>query len=224
LASCTGLSVLLINACRSVGIPARFVGIPKWTDGSGNHSWVEIWDGQWKYTGAAEPTGDQLNRGWFSKRASLAKIDEPAHSIYAVSFKDTGLRFPMVWARNSPNVWSTNVTQRYIRDKFELKPDQVLWRVRAVDRSGERVAIKVRGTDSDKEVVFEGTTKNESFDANDHVDLILKKNSRYWITYDRRSLQDAKPNKGRPALRTQFFETTDRSPTKPWTINAKQAK
>ena len=31
LASCTGLSVMLVDACRSVGIPARFVGTPLWT-------------------------------------------------------------------------------------------------------------------------------------------------------------------------------------------------
>jgi transglutaminase-like putative cysteine protease len=37
LASCTGLSVLLIDACRSVGVPARFAGTPLWTNKSGNH-------------------------------------------------------------------------------------------------------------------------------------------------------------------------------------------
>ncbi|MAT78202.1 hypothetical protein CMK14_24070 [Candidatus Poribacteria bacterium] len=41
-ASCTGLSVILIDACRSVGIPARLVGTPLWSNMSGNHSWVEI--------------------------------------------------------------------------------------------------------------------------------------------------------------------------------------
>ncbi|MEM9413092.1 MAG: transglutaminase-like domain-containing protein, partial [Planctomycetota bacterium] len=30
LASCTGLSILLVDACRSVGVPARLVGIPSW--------------------------------------------------------------------------------------------------------------------------------------------------------------------------------------------------
>ena len=42
LASCTGLSIMLIDACRAVGIPSRFVGTPLWFDGSGNHSWVEV--------------------------------------------------------------------------------------------------------------------------------------------------------------------------------------
>ena len=42
MASCTGLSILLVDACRSVGVPARFVGTPLWYNNTGNHSWVEI--------------------------------------------------------------------------------------------------------------------------------------------------------------------------------------
>lgn len=207
-ASCTGLSILLIDACRAVGVPARFVGIPKWTDGSGNHSWVEVWDQEWKYTGAAEPAGDQLNLGWFSDRASQARTDEPLHSIYAVSFKNTGLKFPMVWARNSPTVWSTNVTHRYTRNRFELETDEVLWRLRVVDGAGERIAIKVRVTSEDERTVFDGTSKNESFDANDHVDLLLKKNSQYTCTYGKKGQQPT----------TQILKTTDKSPAEPLTL------
>ena len=61
MASCTGLTVLLVDACRSQGVPARFVGAPLWTDGSGNHSWVEVWDDGWHFTGAAEPSGMDLS-------------------------------------------------------------------------------------------------------------------------------------------------------------------
>ena len=55
LASCTGLSIILVDACRSVGVPARLVGIPSWKNKQGNHTWVEIWDQKWNFTGAAEP-------------------------------------------------------------------------------------------------------------------------------------------------------------------------
>ena len=213
-ASCTGLSIILIDACRAVGVPARFVGIPKWTDGSGNHSWVEIWDQEWKYTGAAEPTGHQLNRGWFSNRASLAQIDDPRHSIYAVSLKKTNLRFPMVWARNSPTVWSTNVTARYTLKKFQLQPSEVLWRIKAVNPLGERVATKVVIIDEDEQTIFDGETKNESFDANDHLNVVLKKNSTYQITYG---------SKSKPAHSTTF-KTTDKSPTEPLTLKCDLSK
>ena len=51
-ASCTGLSVLLVDACRAVGVPARIAGTPSWTTMHGNHTWVEIWnDGKWNFTG-----------------------------------------------------------------------------------------------------------------------------------------------------------------------------
>ncbi|MCM2370989.1 transglutaminase domain-containing protein [Aporhodopirellula aestuarii] len=111
-ASCTGLSVLLIDACRAVGVPARFVGTPLWTDGSGNHSWVEIWDDGWHFTGAAEPTGVRLNDGWFLKRASAA-TDDPKHAIYATSFRKTSLSFPCVWNRTIKSIPAVNVTHRY---------------------------------------------------------------------------------------------------------------
>ena len=34
-ATCTGLSILLVDACRSVGVPARIAGTPLWS----NNSW-----------------------------------------------------------------------------------------------------------------------------------------------------------------------------------------
>ena len=50
MASCTGLSVLLVDALRAVGIPARFVGTAAWHDNRGNHSWTEVWfDDAWLY-------------------------------------------------------------------------------------------------------------------------------------------------------------------------------
>ncbi len=39
LATCTGLSILLVDACRSVGVPARLAGTPMWTNMRGNHTW-----------------------------------------------------------------------------------------------------------------------------------------------------------------------------------------
>ncbi len=110
-ASCTGLSILLIDALRSVAIPARLVGIPMWPDGSGNHTWVEIWDGEWKYIGAAEPT--ELNQTWFTKKAS--EINPKNDHIFAVSFKKTRQFFPMRWAQRNKNISAIDVTDRYIK-------------------------------------------------------------------------------------------------------------
>ena len=41
-ASCTGLSIFLISALRSVGIPVRLAGTPAWVLTDGNHDWVEV--------------------------------------------------------------------------------------------------------------------------------------------------------------------------------------
>lgn len=120
-ASCSGLSVLLIDACRAVGVPARFAGTPLWTDNSGNHSWVEIWDGNWHYTGGAEPDGDALDKAWFTERAKTAQRDQPLNAIYATSFKQTDLTFPLVWDRSIDYVYAVNVTDRYAKPGDEQK-------------------------------------------------------------------------------------------------------
>lgn len=119
-ASCTGLSVLLIDACRAVGIPARLVGTPLWSNRSGNHTWVEIWDGEWKFTGACEPTGNEFNKGWFVGRAATAQADHPLHAIYATSFRRTSLSFPCVWNRSVKYVSAVNVTDRYTVGRRKL--------------------------------------------------------------------------------------------------------
>jgi transglutaminase-like putative cysteine protease len=43
--SCTGISILLVQALRTAGIPARLAGTPAWNQNvqHGNHNWVEIW-------------------------------------------------------------------------------------------------------------------------------------------------------------------------------------
>ncbi len=121
LASCTGLSILLIDGCRSVGIPARLVGIPQWVHKPGNHTWVEIWDGDWHFTGACEHDAGGLNRAWFVGDAALAKKDSVRNAIYASSFKKTGTRFPLVWAPENQDVFAENVTDRYAKPVLKEK-------------------------------------------------------------------------------------------------------
>jgi hypothetical protein len=139
LASCTGLSIMLIDACRAVGIPARFVGTPLWSDRSGNHSWVEVYDQGWHFTGAAEPAGDALDKAWFIGRAAKAQRDSRRHAIYAVSFRHTPQPFPMVWKRGADYVHSVNVTDRYTQLGQSLPPGYVNLMFRVLDgASGDR--------------------------------------------------------------------------------------
>ncbi len=172
LASCTGLSILLIDACRSVGIPARLVGVPMWTDGSGNHSWVEIWDGTgWRFTGAAEPTGEDLDKGWFNGRARTCIEGDPKHGIFAVSWGDSPMRWPMAFDDGPPPGRAIDVTARYLAASPELPEGHGRLRVR-VRRGDGRVALPVSVRTSGGEVM-EAVSKDERFDANDHVEFVL---------------------------------------------------
>lgn len=185
LASCTGLSVLLIDACRSLAIPARFVGTPLWSDNSGNHSWVEVWDNGWHFTGAAEPSGDQLDQAWFIGRASTAKRDDLKHAIYAVSFQRTPLKFPLVWDRSIDYISAVNVTDRYTNIGFKIPEGSQMVSFRAIDAaSSKRLIAKLKVFDPANQLVSEGETKNESFDANDHLHFYLKEGNKFRAEFE----------------------------------------
>ena len=179
-ASCTGLSVLLIDACRAVGIPARFVGTPRWSDKSGNHSWIEVWDNGWHFTGAAEPNGDELDKAWFIGRASTAVRDDPMNAIYAVSFQKTPIHFPLVWDRSIDYISAVNVTDRYTRLAKNPPEGSVETMFRVLDRqTGRRTAASIQVFDTEGKLVFEGVSKDERFDANDHLNVFLPKGNEF---------------------------------------------
>ena len=183
LASCTGLSVILIDACRSVGVPARFVGTPLWSDGSGNHSWVEVWDNGWHFTGAAEPTGKELDRAWFLGRASKADRDKGQHAIYAVSYKKTPLLFPMVWAPDQKGISAVNVTDRYTLAAKKLADGMARVMFVATLPDGSRCGAAIQIRDSSDKLIFKGRTNDERFDRNDHVTVELKIGQEYRVEF-----------------------------------------
>ncbi len=96
-ASCTGLSVILLNACRACGIPARFVGCPQWTDRSGNHSSIEFWDVEWIYEGAS--SSDPRNRSWVGDKVKEATEDSLVGGVWAVTTEPQkdGAFFVLPW-------------------------------------------------------------------------------------------------------------------------------
>ena len=172
LASCSGLSILLVDACRAVGVPARVVGTPLWTNGRGNHTWVEIWDGDWKFLGAAEPDEKGLNHGWFAGDAALAKKDVPENAIYATSFRRTETSFPMVWAEKNGSVPAINVTARYApTEVVKGNKTRVLFKV--VDADNHRVARKVVVSNSAGKPQFSGFSRDESADTNNFLNVQL---------------------------------------------------
>ena len=185
MASCTGLSVLLIEACRSVGVPARFVGVPLWSDGSGNHSWVEIWDdGRWRFTGAAEPTGMDLDRGWFVGRARGAVRDDPRRAVWATTWNRSPAHFPMVWAGNDTSVRAVNVSDRYTSEPVEVPEGHGRIYVRLRDlETGRRLAMPAVLTIDGREIA-RGRTRDDSFDANDHLEFVVPLGSEVIVGFD----------------------------------------
>lgn len=189
-ATCTGLSIILVDVCRAVGIPARAVGTPLWWDKSGNHTWVEIWDKGWHFTGADEYNEKGLNHGWFVENASKADENHPAHSIYATSWKKDRGVFPMVWSPRDPSVGGVNVTARY--QKPEAVPAMSMG-VRFF-KGKERVAVQGALTTEAGLVIREFETKAGRADMNDMVRLVLEEGR----TFRLRFMVDGKPFESSP--------------------------
>ncbi|WP_367870627.1 transglutaminase domain-containing protein [Luteolibacter sp. Populi] len=165
-ATCTGLAIILVDVCRAVGIPARAAGTPLWTNDRGNHTWVEIWDGDWHFTGADEYDEAGLNRGWFVGDAAKAKADVPKYAIYATSWKKEGLAFPMVWAGDSKEVAAVNVTARYAKAEAAAPTANLGVRLFGQGKA-ERVVARIVVLDEAGKIVGEGETKAGTADLND---------------------------------------------------------
>lgn len=179
-ASCTGLSILLADACRAVGVPARLAGTPQWTTKRGNHTWVEVWsEGDWHFLGAAEYNPAGLDRAWFVDDAAKANAADPRHRIYAVSFRRTGMHFPLVWDLGIRYVSAEDVTARYAgRGAAETEDVRYVW-IQAFDAdSGERVAAEAVVYRGD-EAMARGLTRDASHDTNDVLAVPLRVGERY---------------------------------------------
>jgi len=192
LASCTGLSILLVDACRSVHVPARMIGIPRWTNKNGNHTWVEVWDnGDWHFTGAAEYNKNGLDRAWFQRDASLADKSKRMNSIYAISFTRTDTVFPIVWSVGRDNAsYAINVTDRYAPPKSDspkANPNKVQVRIRVWNAAkSERVATSVTVTSvkqadqsTKDQTKLSGTSPSNTADMNDMLEFELQRGEKY---------------------------------------------
>ncbi len=190
MATCTGLSFLLVDAFRSVGIPARMAGTPMWTNMKGNHSWVEVWvDGQWYFT---EYYPEDLNKAWFLADAGRADISNPRHWIYASSYKPKETYFRLEWDTLSTAIHAENVTKRYI-DLYakqqlleNLKPDEVwislqLFQSKS-DKELQRVAEKIVIEKEGNAVDF-GYSPSPIDDLNKFLKFKVNKNASYQLVY-----------------------------------------
>lgn len=202
MASCTGLSILLVDAYRAVGIPARFVGTASWHDNRGNHSWTEVWlDGAWRVTEYYFPSA--LDHLWFMADAAKANPNDRNYAIYATRFGEAPDWFPMVWCAEEDDtpidslpryIGAENITQHYIDLAHEQQArhaeagTHTLLRIAGYARKGathhsaDRAVIGVdifAGT----EQMGGGLTASPLHDMNDLFSLQVPKNATYELRY-----------------------------------------
>lgn len=193
MASCSGLSILLTDAFRAVGIPSRVAGTPAWHDDRGNHNWNEVWiDGQWRFT--EYYPSDDLDQSWFLTDAGKAIKEDVRKAIYAASFKPTGCYFPLVWDENIRYVHAENVTDRYTslyRAQLSATPaddKHVALRVMVfkdkdhAEASGDRVATNLDVFKGEKQL-YGGRSTGATQDMNDVLTFNVEKNQKYIIKY-----------------------------------------
>ncbi|MDB4734859.1 dienelactone hydrolase family protein [Akkermansiaceae bacterium] len=196
MATCTGLSIILVDACRSVGVPARIAGTPLWANKRGNHTWIELYDGEWFFTGADEYHKKGLNRAWFTGDASKAVASDWRHAIWASSWKRSGSHFPMVWALKDKSVAAVNVTDRYAKPVTKKGSDVVL-NLRVWDRrGGERIVAKISLVGNAETV----TSKAGTSDLNDMATLKVPADSSHQLEVEfggvKRTAMVKSPSKG----------------------------
>lgn len=193
MASCSGLSILLTDAFRAVGIPSRVAGTPAWHDDRGNHNWNEVWiDGLWRFT--EYYPSDDLDQSWFLTDAGKAIKEDVRKAIYAASFKPTGCYFPLVWDENIRYVHAENVTDRYTslyRAQLSAMPadgSHVALRVMVfkdkdhAEASGDRVATNLDVFKGDKQL-YGGRSTGATQDMNDVLTFNVEKNQQYIVKF-----------------------------------------
>lgn len=213
MASCSGLSILLTDAFRAVGIPSRVAGTPAWHDDRGNHNWNEVWiDGQWRFT--EYYPSDDLDQSWFLTDAGKAIKEDVRKAIYAASFKPTGCYFPLVWDEDIRYVHAENVTDRYTslyRAQLSAMPadgSHVALRVMVfrdkdhAEASGDRVATNLDVFKGDKQL-YGGRSTGATQDMNDVLTFNVEKNQQYIVKF----------MNGKGELQTQTVDVGDDTTT-----------
>ncbi|HZI32668.1 MAG TPA: transglutaminase domain-containing protein, partial [Candidatus Binatia bacterium] len=174
-ATCTGLSIILVDACRAASIPARIAGVPEWVNKDGNHTWVEIWDGAWHFTGADEYDEQGLDRAWFVHDAALtARSPNPLNQVYATSWRKTDTYFPLMWDLDSRAVHGVNVSARYaaLMAGANTNGTVVHLRLRESD-GGPRLPARVEMFGADGKLLATNFTRAGTADLNDMPDFTL---------------------------------------------------
>ena len=132
-ASCTGMSIYMASALRSIGIPARVVGTPAWHNHrqDGNHNWIEIYmphlnsinkSDPWLFFGPKEGSGFDDNgvwqtNTWFCEPTHFSSVAGNVTQVAAarVERNRNKFRVDMPWAPGNDLVAGEDRTAAYLK-------------------------------------------------------------------------------------------------------------
>lgn len=114
--SCTGQSLLVACALRSVGIPARVAGVATWNHIRGNHTWAEAWyEGAWHMVEFNEKAE---NTPWVMEGIGMLDPGVASQQVVASTWRPSpeGTIFPPIEPKKGhAPVSGVNVTARYMQ-------------------------------------------------------------------------------------------------------------
>ena len=134
-ASCTGVSILYVDALRTIGIPARVTGTPAWHGGpggasgppQGNHNWVEVFVGKdfggkesadgWAFlealpAGGGESFSNPCDKWFCSSKKGYGNGTRVFAAVFGPSGAE-GQHYPMEWEPENKGVPGVERTALY---------------------------------------------------------------------------------------------------------------
>lgn len=169
--SCSGQSILLAAAFRSVGIPARVVGIETWAHVPGNHTWCEAWvGGAWKMI---EFNETNFNTPWVMENVGMLDCTkDPRQRILAASGGDD----PKLQIDVSDR-YASLAKQWYKENGITDNNQRICIEVRG--KSGLRRVVKVALYNEQGELLKEGKSPSESDDFRQFLSWNVPRNVQY---------------------------------------------
>jgi hypothetical protein len=130
-ASCTGFSIFVADALRSVGVPARVVGTPEWNLATGgNHNWVEVWLGDgWHYIDAVPTEKVEWDNAWFTSSNTQLAESGTIHGIYTPVWvkEEADSTYNLTWrtpAKQMPSLDRTGAYKSLAKSSWDPKWEQ----------------------------------------------------------------------------------------------------
>lgn len=192
--SCTGQSILVVCALRSVGIPARLAGLKTWNHISGNHTWAEAWyEGSWHMV---EFNEKEENTPWVMEGIGMLDPKRADQRIVVSSWKPAGAFFPAIEAaENEQPVPGQDATERYLalaKNWYEhsgLGPDCqrlfvdscYLYLDKNEELQSARIPLHILLFAPDGSLVGEGESPGEQTDMRRYLNFTVPRKPGYYL-------------------------------------------